>query len=148
MSELVQVTEATIVNVENGELLPATPENAVTAIKAARRMKDRIQDVVRYATEILAEESRRVGTKTIHRAAGTAVLSGGESIEYDAADLREALTLAGCPEERIDAAITAEISYKVNRSVLKQLASSNQDYKAAIELAERTVEKPYRVSVS
>jgi hypothetical protein len=35
----------------------------------------------------------------------------------------------------------------VNRAVLRQLAAANPDYRAAIELAEHEIEKPYRATV-
>ena len=61
--------------------------------------------------------------------------------------LDELLREAGCPEERIRDAITPVLTYKVNQLVLKQLAGANPDYRAAIELAHRSVEVPWRVSV-
>lgn len=144
-TELVVVTE--LLDVESGEILPATVDNAAAVLQSARVMKQKIDTVIRSATAYLAGEAAHHGTKTFNVAAGTVSLSGGTSLEYDAADLMEALRVAGCPEDRIDAAVVAEISYKVNRSVLRQLAAANQDYKAAIELAERVVAKPIRASV-
>jgi hypothetical protein len=134
-------------DVLTGEVLPAVPENMGRVIEAAREKKRQLDDLIALATEILREESERLGTKTFHFDRKVS-LSGGPSVEYDAHDLREALTEAGCPEERISAAIQEEISYKVDRSVLKQLAAANPDYKAAIELAERPVEKRWSAKVS
>lgn len=146
MSELVQVEPTGLVNVETGELMPATVENAAVAIIACRNMKARINDLVAETTAWLVSEAERRGTKTLHGETETITLSGGVGDEYDAQDLMELLRSAGCPEDRVEAAVTTEITYKVNRSVLKQL-SVNKDYAAAIELARREVEKPYRASV-
>ncbi len=145
MSEMAVVTE--LLDVDTGELLPATVENAAKVLQAAREMKNRIQTVVDSATAYLTAEAALQGTKTFHYPHGTITLSGGESVEYDAEDLVEALQVAGCPADRIAEAVTALVTYKVNRSVLRQLAGANTDYRAAIELAERRVEKPYRASV-
>lgn len=141
MTELATIPE--LLNVETGEVLPATAENAAVVLLAARAMKQRLNDVVSETTGWLVEEARRRGTKTL----ASVTLSGGPTLEYDASDLMEALRIAGCPEDRIGEAVVAEITYKVNRSVLRQLAAANPDYRAAIELAERTVEKSYRASV-
>lgn len=138
---------AELLDVSSGEVLPATVENAATVLREARVMKQKVDGVIRSATEYLASESAHHGTKTFHVPAGTITLNGGMTVDYDAHDLVEALRVAGCPEERINEAVTAEVSYKVNRSVLRQLAAANTDYKAAIELAERHIDKPWRASV-
>lgn len=143
--ELRDVSE--LVDVETGETLEVTAGNAARVIAAARRMKDRIQTVIDDATAVLRLQSALEGTKTLETEHGKVTLSGGEAVEYDAIDLMEALREAGCPEERIEKAVVAEITYKVNRSVLRQLAAANEDYRAAVELAERRVVKPYRASV-
>ncbi len=145
MSDLAVVTE--LLDLDTGELLPATVENAATVLTAAREMKQRIQAVVDAATAYLTTEAALQGTKTFHYGTGTVTLTGGESVDYDAETLMGLLQVAGCPAERIADAVTTEVTYKVNRSVLKQLAGANPDYRAAIELAERPVVRPYRASV-
>lgn len=136
-----------LLDVATGQLLPATVENAAIVLEAARAMKDRIQMVIRDAEAYLAEASREQGTKTFHVPGFKIELSGGESVSYDPEALAEALRVAGCPEERIAEVVVATVSYKVNRSVLRQLAGANPDYKAAAELAEVREEKPLRASV-
>lgn len=145
MTDLVAVSE--LLDVSTGECLPATVENAAKVLDAAREMKQRINDVVAAATDYLATEAAHQGIKTFHVGHDTISLSGGSSIDYDAADLMEALRLAGCPEDRITDAVEQTVTYKVNRAVLRQLAAANPDYRAAVEIAERPVEKPYRASI-
>jgi hypothetical protein len=135
-----------LLDVQTGEVLPATVENAHRVLTAAREMKQRLQGVVDGATAYLLEESRIQGTKTFHTAAGDLTLTGGQTVEYDPADLAEALRVAGCPEDRIDAVVKATVTYKVDRSVLRQLVAANPDYEAAADLAKRQVEKPYRAA--
>lgn len=147
MSELVQKELTGLLNVETGELLPATVDNAARVLIAARNMDERIRELKREATAYLASVAQERGTKTLHGENETVVIAGGLSDEYDAQDLIQLLMEANCPEDRIDAAVTTEISYKVNRAVLRQLAAANGDYRAAIELARREVEKPYRASI-
>lgn len=136
-----------LLDVQTGELLPATIDNAGRVLHAARAMKQRVNEIVNEATAYLVTLSEHQGTKTLHGDDETITLTGGTTIDYDATDLMEALEAAGCPQDRITVAVETVITYKVNRSVLRQLAAANPDYKAAIELAEREVEKPYRASV-
>lgn len=146
--EIVPHVPETLVNVETGEALPASLESAAVVIEAARRMKTRLSLIIEDATAYVAEESRLRGAKTLHEGGGMRlVLSGGESVDYDPELLRRRLTEAGCPEARIGECITEEISYKVNKSVLKQLAGANPDYRAAIESAGFPVQARYQVSV-
>lgn len=145
--DLVAQPQHELLNVETGEVLPATVENAAAVIQAARTMKSRINEVVGAATAYLVSESHHQGTKTFNGGYGSVTVSGGATVEYDAADLMEALRMAGCPEERISEAVTTEISYRVNRSVLRQLVAANPEYRAAAELAEREITKPWRASV-
>lgn len=139
--------DVALLNVETGELLPASVDNAALVLAAAREMKRRLDRVIGDATSFLLAESQTQGAKTFHTGHGKVELSGGPTIDYDPSDLMEALREAGCPEERISAAVEETISYRVNRSVLRQLVGANPDYKAAAELAERTLEKPYRAAV-
>lgn len=136
-----------LLDVQTGELLTPTVGNAARVISAARAMKQHVNEIVNEATAYLVALSEHHGTKTLHGEGETITLTGGTSVDYDAAELVEALEAAGCPEQRISEAVVTEVTYKVNRAVLKQLASANPDYRAAIELAEREVEKPYRASL-
>ncbi len=137
-----------LVNVLTGERIPATVENAGVVSAAAREMKDRIQSVIREATEVIVEESRVQGTKTFHLPGGIkATVSGGDSISYDADKLREALGEADAPEEVINRVIKTTVTYTVDRAVLRQLVAANPDYKAAAELAEIRETKPFSASL-
>ena len=136
-----------LLNLETGELLPATVDNAGRVLIAARAMKERVNAIVRETTDYIVSVSEREGTKTLHGEHETVTLTGGTTTTYDAGDLMELLADAGCPEDRINAAVTATVTYKVDRNVLRQLAAANPDYKAAIELAAREVEKPYSAAV-
>lgn len=143
-----EVSEYTgLLNVQTGEILPATVGNAAQVLHAARAMKQQVNEIVAEATAYLVSISEHEGTKTLHADGETITLSGGTSVDYDPSDLRDALEAAGCPEDRINAAVETIITYKVNRAVLRQLAAANADYRAAIELAQLEVEKPYRASV-
>lgn len=147
MSEEIDVTQWLLPDVTTGEMLPATVGNAAHVIQAARDLRTRVSSVVAEATEWLARESVRQGTKTLHGGGATVTLSGGPTDEYDPLELMNYLRNAGCPEQRVDDAVTTIIDYKVNRSVLRQLAAANPEYADAIEQAKRTVEKPMRATI-
>jgi hypothetical protein len=136
-----------LLDVQTGELLEPTVGNAARVISAARAMKQHVNEIVNEATAYLVALSEHQGTKTLHGEGETITITGGTSVDYDPADLRDALEAAGCPEDRINAAVETIITYKVNRAVLRQLAAANPDYRAAIELAEHEIEKPYRATV-
>lgn len=142
------VSEPTgLLDVQTGEVLPATISNAAKVLESARDLKKRIDRIVAEATQYLVAETARQGTKTLRVGDTTLVLSGGLTEDYDPQALIEALVAADCPQERIEEAVVATVTYKVNRSVLRQLAAANEDYKAAIELATFQIEKPYRAAV-
>jgi hypothetical protein len=146
-TELAEIVPTELVNVETGEALAPTVENVPAVLEAARAMKERLQGVIEAATAVVLEASRVHGTKTFHTGDADVVLSGGPAVEYDPEALADCLREAGCPEDRINEVVKAEISYKVDRSVLRQLVGANPDYRAAAELASREIEKPYRASV-
>lgn len=147
MTDVAIREEVALLNVETGEMLPATIDNAALVLVAAREMKQRLNRVIEDATRYLLHESQVQGTKTFHTGNGKVELSGGPMVDYDPLDLMEALREAGCPEDRISAAVEETVSYKVNRSVLRQLTGANEDYRIAAELAERVLEKPHRAAV-
>lgn len=146
MTEIAEFTG--LLDLETGELLPATVDNAGRVLLAARAMKERVNAIIKEATAYCVTVSEREGTKTLHGDHETVTLKGGTSVEYDPGDLMENLAEVGCPEDRINAAVTATVTYKVDRSVLRQLAAANPDYKIAIELAAREVDRPYQASVT
>lgn len=141
MSELAERHE--LVDVRTGEVLPATIDNAHRVLTIIREVSAQMRLVRNAATDFIAEESKRQGTKTLHSPAGDVVLTGGPTIDYDPEALMDALRAADCPENRIEECVVATITYKVNRSILNQLVKANPDYKAAAELAEREIMKSW-----
>lgn len=136
-----------LVDVDTGERLPATVENAAHVLLVARAMRARLTGVIHDAEAYLAEQSRTQGTKTFHTDFGKIELKGGESVEYDPHDLEEGLREAGCPEPRIRAVVVESVSYSVDRRILRQLVAANPEYAAAAERASRRVESRLTASV-
>ena len=135
-------------NPKTGELVPVTDTNGVAeAVMALREFNQRVRDAIADATTVLVAESRRRGAKTLHLMNTTVEIRGGTETVWDIPGLRAMLELADCPQERIEEVIKTEVTYKVDARVAKQLAAANEDYKAAVELAQTVVEKPFYVKV-
>ena len=136
-----------LLDVRSGELLPATVENAAKVLHSARALKAHINGIVEETTRFLVHQSEHQGTKTLHEGDETVTITGGPGVDYDATVLMDNLRRAGCPESRIEKAVVIQVSYKVDRAVLRQLAAANPEYRDAIEKAEHEVERPYRASL-
>jgi hypothetical protein len=147
-TELERVDQApSLLNPETGELLEPTIDNAAAVILACRNVKQRANELIDEATLFAVYEAERLGKKTLHGVDETLVVNGGATTEYDEQALMELLRDVGCPEGRIAEAVVETISYKVDRAVLNQLVGANAQYKAAIELAKREKDTPYRVTI-
>lgn len=142
-----EVSLTGFLDVRTGELLSPTVDNAAKVLHSARAMKAQVNEIVQEATQWLAQESARRGIKTLHGEHETVTLTGGTGVDYDPIELMNGLREVGCPENRISQAVIQEVSYKVDRSVLRQLAAANPDYKVAIDLAELEVDRPVRATV-
>ncbi len=146
-TDLVTIRE--IWNPVTGELVPADDINGVAeAVKALRELRQKVSDAVADATVLLVEESRRRGTKTVALENVTAVISGGDETVFDIETLRSDLEALGCPQDRLEALIKTEVTYKVDKRVVKQLAAANEDYAEAIESATSVVPKPFYVKIT
>jgi hypothetical protein len=146
VSETIAVPEL-LLDVRSGELVEATPARAAEFIIAAREMRNRLLNVVKDCEAVLLDESRRLGTKTLHLAEGTATITGGSEIEWDVEILRR-LIAVGLPDERWNELYVATVTYKVNALVAKQLEAANPAYAEIIRAARSDVPKAWRVSVA
>ena len=122
------------------------PSEVAKALAAVRQAKATLDDARRGLENVLLEESRRQGTKTLHLDGSTAKISGGPQLQWDIEELQK-LEELGVPEERMKALITTEVSYKVNASVAKQLEGANPEYAKVVSAARKRIEKAYRVEV-
>jgi hypothetical protein len=130
-----------------GELLPATPVNAAKVRQAAGLMTNDLRRIMNECDRILAAEAQRQGTKTLHLDSYDVTLTGGRSVDYDPHELMAGLMEAGCPPDRINAAVIETVEYKVDRRVIRSLAAANPEYAQAINNASKEVEKPWRAAV-
>lgn len=140
-TDLVVPTTGELIDLDN-------PAQCARALHELGVLENRIKELKEYLRESVYVESERLGLKTIHFEEGyTAKVSTPRETVWDFEILQE-LVDAGLPEERYDALVTAEVTYKVNGTVLKQLQAANPTYGEIIERARTVIpRKPY-VSVS
>lgn len=122
------------------------PHACLRVLTEIRDLESKLREAKGALTEALAAEFSRQGTKTLELGGVKAVLGPDSEVVWDIEVLGELRSL-GLPEERMDALITTEISYKVNASVAKQLAGANPAYADVIERAKSRVPKTPYVSI-
>ena len=120
---------------------PAEVAGALRALRAFKRAE--LDDAIKVLEAVLEAEMQRQGTKTLHYPSMTAKLVEKNETVYDVEALRASLTRAGCPEERIDELIKAEVVWKVDGQVARQLAAANEKYARALK-RHKTVTPGYK----
>lgn len=130
-----------------GELLSLDDTaGCLRVLTEIRDLESRLREAKAELTGALSVEFQRQGTRTLEINGIKAELRGGSEIVWDI-DVLQELAGLGLPEERMGALISTEISYKVNASVAKQLASVNESYSEVINRAKTTIPKASYVSV-
>lgn len=125
-------------------------DNAVACAEALDRIRDlesRLREAKGTLTLSLVETFSGWGGKTMDLDGYRIELKGGTEVIWDIEKLEELREL-GLPEERFNQLITAEITYKVNASVAKQIASVNEQYADVISAARIPNPRPQRVDVT
>jgi hypothetical protein len=132
----------------SGELVDLRDPNSVAgALDQVREMKNQLDGTRAVLEQVLRLEAVRQGTKTLHLEKCTAIISGGETVEYDGEQLIRLLEQAGMPQERINEIVETVVTYKVNALKAKHAAGANPDYAHAVQQT-RTVKPTYwRVSI-
>lgn len=122
------------------------PAGCVRLLGEIRSLEQKLKALKADLTLALEQEFSRQGRKTIEVNGTKAELRGGSGVVWDIEILNELREL-GLPEERMDELITAEITYRVNASVAKQMAAANPQYAEIIERAKQLVPKATYVSL-
>jgi hypothetical protein len=146
-AEPVEVTSVELVVPITGEVLsPDDPESCLRVLAEVREFETKFRQLKAALTEALSTEFARRGTKTIEMNGIKAVLGPDSEIVWDVSVLQE-LADIGLPEDRMNELVTAEITYKVNANVAKQIAGANSNYAEVIERAKSRVPKTPYVSL-
>jgi len=139
--ELVIPTTGEIVSRDD----PASCARAFVEIKA---LEEKLKMLRGALAEALMEESVRVGKKTLHFEHGlTAKIATPVETQWDLEILNELLE-AGLPVERFEQLVTAEVTYKVDGSVIRELEGANEVYAEIIDRARTRFPRSPSVSVS
>ena len=145
---MTELEPATLVVPWTGEVVSlAEPAQVCRALDQVRELKRELDHVRAVLEDALRQESERQGTKTLHLDGLTAVVSGGEKVEYDHLELIDELRDLGLPEQRIGDLVVETITYRVDQRVAKQLAGANPRYAEAIERHRHVVPDRWRVTV-
>ena len=130
-----------------GEVIDLADVPAVVGGLAELRQAGRdIHEVRRVLEGVLVDESRRLGTKTLHADGRKAVVTGGPETVYDVTILAELLE-NGLPQERYAEVVRTTVEEKPVAGELKRLSAANPVYAEIIGRARMVVEKPWRVNV-
>jgi hypothetical protein len=148
VTDLVPVEPNEILDPRSGELVPLGDARKVADLLAYLREQKRVlQFAMNVCQGAILEEFARQGTKTLTFAGLKVTAAEKSEVVWDIDVLRE-LQDAGLPEERFNQLVRTEVSYKVDRSVARQIAAANENYAAIIEAARTVVEKPAYVTVA
>lgn len=137
-----------LVNPVTGELVLLTDAAACAhALEAIRETENRLREAKAELSRAVAEIASQRGTRTLEIGQGwRAVVSHPRQIEWDM-EVLERLRDAGLPEDRWDALVAEEVTYKVSARVAEQIAGANPEYARIIDRARTDAERPPTVSI-
>jgi len=131
-----------------GEIVSlADPAHCARVLSEIRELEAKLRELKGALGYALKEESKRQGSKTLHYPGLEVKINTPNETVWDYAVLEE-LVGAGLPDERFNALVMIEKTYRVNRSVAKQLAGSNTVYAEIIDRAQTKNPREPSVSVS
>lgn len=148
MSEIEPLAGEIIVVPVTGEVINLNdPSLCLRVLGEIRDLESRLREAKAELTCALQVEFTRQGKKTLEVGDVKAELRGGTEVIWDI-EVLDRLREMGLPEERMDELVKAEVTYKVNAAVAKQLAAANPEYAAVIELARTTIPKAAYVKIT
>lgn len=139
MSELVVPVSGELISFDD-------PGACLRVLNEIRDLESRLREAKADLTSALTAEFSRQGTKTLEINGLKAELRGGTEVVWDIAVLEELREL-GLPEERMDALIKTEITYKVDASQAKRIAAANEQYAEVVARARQVIPKASYVTI-
>lgn len=112
-----------------------------------RELEAKLKEAKAELTSALSAEFSRQGTKTLEIDGIRAELRGGSETVWDT-EMLEQLRDLGLPEERMEALIKTEVSFKVDAAQAKRIAAANPQYAEVIESARKVIPKASYVLVT
>ncbi len=148
MTEIPEVVGMELIVPFTGEVVPLDDPAACARIfDEAKELERKCRELRGYLGDLLMEESRRQGSKTLHFEGYQVKINTPNDISWDYETLLE-LQQAGLPEERFNDLVTTEYTIKVNGLVAKSIGSSNEVYKEILERAQTKIPKSPSVSIT
>jgi hypothetical protein len=146
MTTLEKTQEQMLVIPGLGNVIERNPREAARALYEVRLLEEKLKEAKRMLTEVIVEESARLGARTLRFGDIEAQVKGGEKIEWDVSELANLLD-RGLPQERYNELVKIQVTYKVSASEASRIAASNPQYAEIIERAKIRKPAPYYVSV-
>lgn len=136
MSEVAKVETETLVLPWTGEVFDMTkPAQVAGALVAITDVEQHVADLRQLVTSLLCEEGLRQATHTLSYGDVEIALTYGARKVYDVEKLRDLLTQAGCPQERIELLIKTKIEHVVDGNRARWMRDANAEYASAFEAA-------------
>lgn len=110
---------------------PAACARVWVEIKA---IEDQLKELRKLLGDAILDESARVGTKTLRFDGFKATVSEPMETQWDL-EILSGLMEAGLPPDRYEQLVKADVTYKVDGSIVRQLEGSNPAYAEIIDRA-------------
>lgn len=123
------------------------PEDCARVYSEIRELEQKLRDLRSYLGDALMLASRQQGTKTLRYPGFEVKINTPNNIAWDYSVLEELLD-AGLPTARFNDLVMIEQTYKIDGSVAKSIAASNEIYAEIIERAKSRVPRTPSVTVS
>jgi hypothetical protein len=119
-----------------GEVLSRDdPSGCARAYYEIKELETKLRRLRGALAEVIMEESVKQGSKTLHFEQGmTAKISTPMEIQWDH-DILAELVDAGLPGDRFEALVKAEVSFKIDGSIIRELEGANPVYAEIIDRA-------------
>lgn len=132
-----------------GEILSRDdPAGCARVYAEIKELETKLRALRGALADVLLEDSAKKGTKTLHYEGGfTAKVSTPDDVHWDH-DVLEELLQAGLPPDRYEALVKAEVTFKIDRSVVRALSGANPVYAEILERAQTRFPKTPSVTVA
>lgn len=119
-----------------GEILSRDdPSGCARAYYEIKELETKLKLLRGALAEVIMEESVKQGSKTLHFEQGmTAKISTPMEIQWDH-DILAELVDAGLPGDRFEALVKAEVTFKIDGSIIRELEGANPVYAEIIDRA-------------
>lgn len=138
-ADVVVTPQGTVVRLDH-------PDEVAQALADVRTLETQLRTLKSALTQALVDEAQRQGSKTLRFGDLKVEVTSPVTVTWDLEELAKLLD-AGLPQDRYDALVKTEVTYKVDAREAKRIAGSDR-YRAIIERARVEGETAPRASVT